>query len=51
VIDAGKETRATLAIAYASRGSAFDGKGEFDRAIADYSKAIETGTPRRRRNS
>jgi len=40
VINSGKETQATLAIAYSNRGHAYDSKGDKDRAIADYSNAI-----------
>jgi len=40
VINSGKETQATLAIAYSNRAYAYDSKGDKDRAIADYSNAI-----------
>src|SRR6185503_8670335 len=40
VISSGKES-ASLAIAHFNRANAYDGKGDTDRAIADYSKAID----------
>ena len=41
VIHSGKETRSNLAIGYHNRGNAYYNKREIDRAIADYTKAIE----------
>jgi hypothetical protein len=41
VIQSGKETRSALAMAYNNRGVAYRAKGEGDRAIADFNKAIE----------
>ena len=41
VINSGKEPQAALAIAYFNRGQSYDSKGDKDRAIADYSKAID----------
>ena len=41
VINSRQELRQTLAIAYHRRGTAFASKKEYDRAIADYTKAIE----------
>ena len=41
LISSATDTRLSLAIAYGRRGNAFHDKGEYDRAIADYTKAIE----------
>src|SRR6476659_3499226 len=41
VIDSGKVSQAALAVAYFNRGQSYDSKGDKDRAIADYSKAID----------
>ena len=41
VINSRQELRQTLAIAYHRRGTAFASKKEYDRAITDYTKAIE----------
>jgi tetratricopeptide (TPR) repeat protein len=41
VIAAGSETQPNLAVAYGRRGKAYLDKGEHDKAIADYTKAIE----------
>ena len=41
LIQAGKETPARLAEAYCSRGIAYAKRREYDRAIADYDKAID----------
>ena len=38
---AGKESHKDQANAFAHRGSAYDNKGDYDRAIADYTRAIE----------
>ena len=35
------ELNPKYALAYGSRGLAYETKGDYDRAIADYSKAIE----------
>ena len=40
-IDSGKLSRENLAIAYNNRGSAWDDKRSSDKALKDYSKAIE----------
>ena len=40
IIQSGKETLANLALAYNNRGMTYNGTGEYDRAIADYSEAI-----------
>ena len=41
VINSRQELRQTLAIAYHRRGTAYASKKEYDRAIADYTKALE----------
>lgn len=41
-IDSGELTKPNLAVAYNNRGSAWDDKGQLDKALKDYSKAIET---------
>ena len=41
VINSRQELRQTLAIAYHRRGTAFASKKDYDRAITDYTKAIE----------
>ena len=41
VIQSGKETQKNRAVAYTNRGNAYLGKKDYDRAIADYNKAIE----------
>src|SRR5262245_33490551 len=41
VINTRHELRQTLAVAYHRRGIAYAAKRDFDRAIADYTKAIE----------
>ena len=41
IITEGRERKENLAIAYYNRGHAYDHKGDRDRAMADYSKAIE----------
>jgi tetratricopeptide (TPR) repeat protein len=41
VIQSGKETRSNLAIDYHNRGNAYYAKSESDRAVADFTKAIE----------
>lgn len=41
IIKAGKDTRKNLAIAYNNRGIAYREKGEYDRAIADFTQAIK----------
>jgi lipoprotein NlpI len=41
IIQAGKESKHNLAVAYDERGSAYREKGDLDRGIADHSKAIE----------
>src|SRR6476659_4167910 len=41
VINSGKESQNALAIADFNRGQSYDSKGDKDRAIADYSKAID----------
>lgn len=40
IIDAGAETAERLAIAHSSRGVAYYDKGDYDRALADYDRAI-----------
>jgi len=40
IIQAGKETEQNLAIVFRNRGIAFKSKGNYDRAIEDYSQAI-----------
>src|SRR6185295_14536511 len=40
VIQSGKESAKNLAVAFMNRGNALDDKGEFERAIADYSQAV-----------
>ncbi len=40
-IASGKLSPGYLGIVYNNRGNAWDGKGDYDRAIADYTKAIE----------
>ncbi len=40
IIDAGTASREIVANAYINRGVAYDSKGEYDRAIEDYDKAI-----------
>jgi len=40
-IEAGGLTKPNLAVAYNNRGSAWDDKGQLDKALKDYSKAIE----------
>ena len=40
IIDAGTDTKKNIAAAYINRGNAYDDKGEHDRAIEDYDKAI-----------
>ncbi len=40
-ITKGDQTKQNLAVAYHNRGNGYGLKGEFDRAIADYTKAIE----------
>ncbi len=40
VIDAGTDTKKNIALAYSNRGLAYGDKGEYDRAITDYDKAI-----------
>jgi tetratricopeptide (TPR) repeat protein len=41
VIHSGKEPRSNLAIGYHNRGNAYSAKSESNRAIADFTKAIE----------
>ncbi len=41
LIESGKETQKTLAIAYNNRGNAYTGKGEYDRAIKDFDESIK----------
>jgi len=41
LIDSGVLSASDLAIAHSERGTAFSDKGDLDRAIADYSKAIQ----------
>lgn len=41
LIQSGKETRLSLATVYSNRGAAYKTKGDLDRALADYNKAIE----------
>jgi tetratricopeptide (TPR) repeat protein len=41
LISSGLETQAKLAIAYTNRGATYRIKGDYDRAIADHTKAIE----------
>ena len=41
LIDSGSLNSSNLAIAYSERGTAYDDKGDRDRAIADYSNAIQ----------
>ena len=41
VIEAGRYEGDNLAIAYTSRGTAYSEKGEYDRAIADFDRAIQ----------
>lgn len=41
IILEGNQTRKDLASAYNSRGNAYDREGDYDRAIADFTKAIE----------
>src|ERR1700692_2125140 len=41
IIAAGDDSSEDLATAYNNRGFAYDGKGDHDRAIADYDQAIE----------
>ena len=41
IITKGRETKDNLAAAYNNRGYAYGHKGDYDRAIADFSKAIE----------
>ena len=40
VIQSGRESRETLAIVFRNRGIAYKTRGDFDRAIGDYSEAI-----------
>src|SRR2546423_11795501 len=41
IIDAGREKKNDLSMAYSNRAGAFVNMGEYDRAIADGTKAIE----------
>jgi len=41
VINSGREWGRSLSIAYMSRGLAYKANGDLDRALADYTKAIE----------
>src|SRR5258708_31589841 len=41
IIQSGRETKQNLAVAYIGRGTAYGDKGDYDRAIADFTKAIE----------
>jgi len=41
LIDSGSLNSSNLAFAYSERGTAYDDKGDRDRAIADYSNAIQ----------
>ena len=41
IITKGRETKDNLAAAYNNRGYAYGHKGDYDRAIADFSKALE----------
>jgi tetratricopeptide (TPR) repeat protein len=41
IIKSGRESRDDLALAYINRAAAYDNKGDYDRAIADYGNAIK----------
>ena len=41
IIEAGEEPSENLALAYYNRGRSYSDKGDYDRAIADYDRAIE----------
>ncbi|MGH6974104.1 MAG: tetratricopeptide repeat protein, partial [Stellaceae bacterium] len=41
IIQSGQETTMNLAIAFYDRGNAYDDKGEYDKAIADYTQALQ----------
>lgn len=41
LIESGRETITNLAVAHSNRGISYSDKGEFDRAIADYERALE----------
>jgi tetratricopeptide (TPR) repeat protein len=41
IITAGRESRENLALAYASRGAAYGNKGDYEREMADLTKATE----------
>ena len=40
IIQSGQESNENLSIEFYNRGNAYDGKGEYDRAIQDYDQAI-----------
>src|SRR5438132_11544831 len=41
LIDSGRETTQTLAIAHNNRGNAYTAKGDYDRAIQDYDQSLK----------
>ena len=41
IIARSKDTKASLAIAYANRGNDYHDKGDYDKAIADYTQSIK----------